>query len=86
VRTTIRLPDDLLFAVKRLAAERGTTLTALIESSLRKTVAGPSAPVRKPPVRLTTCGGQGLQPGVDLDDSAALRDRMEEAAALPRQR
>jgi len=29
-----------------------------------------------PPVRLTTCDGNGLQAGVDLDDTAALLDLM----------
>jgi hypothetical protein len=29
-------------------------------------------------VRLRTFRGRGLQPGVDLDDSAGLLDRMEE--------
>jgi hypothetical protein len=34
------------------------------------------APEREP-VRLPTFDGDGLQPGVDLDDSAALLDLME---------
>ncbi len=33
------------------------------------------------PVRLPTCEGRGLQPGVDLHDSAALSERMERADA-----
>ncbi len=32
---------------------------------------------RRTPVTLTTFGGSGLQPGVDLDDSAALLDLMD---------
>ena len=32
-RTTLRLPEDLLKEAKKRAAERGTTLTALVESS-----------------------------------------------------
>ena len=34
-RTTIRLDDQLLKEAKRLAADLGTTLTAVIEESLR---------------------------------------------------
>jgi len=31
MRTTVRLPDDLLLRAKRKAAEEGRTLTSLIE-------------------------------------------------------
>jgi hypothetical protein len=33
-------------------------------------------------VKLTTFGGNGVQAGVDLDDSAALLDLMEESGDL----
>jgi Arc/MetJ family transcription regulator len=76
MRTTIRLDDDLLARAKRTAAERGTTLTALIEDALRRALApGPGTDRNRP--ALPTVRGDGLQPGVDLDDSAALLDRME---------
>lgn len=35
MRTTVRLPEDLLKRAKRKAAASGTTLTALIEEGLR---------------------------------------------------
>jgi Arc/MetJ family transcription regulator len=76
MRTTIRLDDDLLARAKRAAAERGTTLTALIEDALRRALAPrPSADRSRPP--LPTVRGDGLQSGVDLDDTAALLDRMD---------
>jgi len=77
MRTTLRLDDDLLDQAKRYAAENGMTLTALIDQTLREAlsrgeqVAGSKAP------QLPTYRGRGLQPGVDLDDSAALLDLME---------
>ena len=77
MRTTINLPDDLLKSLKRRAAERGTTVTALIEDSLRAALAERSLRARPKPIRLKTYGQGGLQPGVDLDDSAALLDLME---------
>jgi plasmid stability protein len=77
MRTTINLPDDLLKSLKRRAAERGTTVTALIEDSLRAALAERSPRARPEPVRLKTYGQGGFQPGVDLDDSAALLDLME---------
>ena len=76
VRTTIDLPDDLLVELKKRAASSRRTLKAIIEDSLRQAVArrGPGRKTR--PVRLTTYGEGGLQPGVDLDDGAALLDLM----------
>ncbi len=80
MRTTIRLDDELLKAARRLAAETGRTLTAVIEDAVREAVARRHAPAARRPVTLPTRGGQGLQPGVDLDDSRALLDRMSEPA------
>lgn len=87
MRTTVRLPDNLLLDAKRFAANSGSTLTALIERSLRETLARLRAPApTRSPVRLTTCGGQGPRPGVDLDNSAALLDLMEETSDLQQRR
>lgn len=76
MRTTIRLDDDLLTRAKRTAAERGTTLTALIEDALRRVLAPGPGPQGDPPPP-PTFSGDGLQPGVDLDDTAALLDLMD---------
>ena len=75
MRTTIRLADDLLVQAKKTAVERGMTLTALIDTALRKEIA-PSNVVRTP-IRLPTYGRGGTLPGVDLDDSAGLLEVME---------
>lgn len=77
MRTTIRLDDDLLLRAKRAAVERGTTLTAVIEDALRRALASDVQP-RRPPASLPTYRGDGLLPGVDLDDTASLLDVMEE--------
>jgi hypothetical protein len=77
MRTTVRLDDKLLSDAKALAARSGRTLTAVIEDALRETLAR-SADVPPRRVKLPASrGGQGLQPGVDLDDTAALLDLME---------
>lgn len=83
MRTTIRLSDYLLQEAKAHAVQSGKTLTAVIEDALRESLARQNArrPVR-PPVKLTTVAGQGLQPGVDLDDSATLLQLMEQADDL----
>jgi hypothetical protein len=77
MRTTIYLPDDLLAQAKKLAAESHTTVTALIEDALKERFARRKRSPKSKAVKLTTYGAGGLQPGVDLDDSAALLDIME---------
>jgi len=78
MRTTIRLDDRLLREAKQRATESGVTLTALIEESLRERLQRRGDRVRATtPVRLRTCGGSGLLPGVDLDDAASLLDIMD---------
>ena len=77
MRTTIRLDDELLAQAKQLAAQSGRTLTAVIEDALREALARRQQAQKRPRVRLPTFAGQGLLPGVDLDDSASLLDLME---------
>ena len=77
MRTTVRLPDDLMRQVKRLAAETDRTLTQLIEDSLRAALARRARPIEQEPFRMQTFGKGGVRPGVDLDNSAALLDIME---------
>jgi hypothetical protein len=78
MRTTVRLDQGLLERARKEAARRGVTLTSLIEDGLQLILRRPLKPTR-PPVSLPECrAGGGTQPGVDLNDSAALLDRMEE--------
>jgi hypothetical protein len=79
MRTTIRLDDQLLREIKQLAAQTGQTLTAVIEEALREMLVRRQQMAERQPVKLITASGQGLQPGVDLDDSAALLDLMDKA-------
>jgi Arc/MetJ family transcription regulator len=76
MRTTIRLDDDLLAKAKHAALERGTTLTAVIEDALRRALA-PTTAEAADDVELPRFRGDGLQPGVDLDDTASLLDLMD---------
>jgi hypothetical protein len=79
MRTTVRLNERLLAEAKRLAAQTGRTLTAVIEDALRQALADAKPSKRSHPPKLPTFRGQGLQPGVDLDDTAALLGLMEES-------
>jgi hypothetical protein len=78
MRTTVRLDDALLEQAKREASRRQETLTAFIERGLRLALAQSSArPRRKRVVLPVSRAGGGVLPGVDLNDSAALLDIME---------
>jgi hypothetical protein len=78
MRTTVRLDDELLREAKALAARRGRTLTALIEDGLREQLRRAEATPAREEVELPTWSGGGLRPGVDLDDSAATWDLLDE--------
>jgi hypothetical protein len=80
MRTTVRVDDELLREAKQLAARTGRTLTAVIEDALRETFSRQHGPAERT-VELPTFRGGGLQPGVDLDDSAALLELMDRADA-----
>jgi hypothetical protein len=79
MRTTVRLDEALLRAVKAEALRRGETVTALIERGLRLVLAGsgrraPSRPRVHLPVSRAT---GGTRRGIDLDNSAAVLDVLE---------
>ena len=76
MRTTVRIDPRLLAAAKRLAIETNRSLTAVIEDALREVVGRRRRPARRA-ASLTIVGGRGVNPGVDLDDSAALLEVME---------
>jgi hypothetical protein len=73
------MDDHLLVEAKKLAAETGRTLTAVIEDALRETLGRRAKNTQADLVRLPTFRGKGLQPGVDLDDNASLLDLMDQS-------
>jgi hypothetical protein len=79
MRTTVRLDDALLEQAKREASRRRATLTSLIEQGLRLVLAQ-SRTAREPRRRVVlpvSRAAGGVLPGIDLNDSAALLDVME---------
>ena len=79
MRTTIRLDEDLLRRAKRRALDTHRTLNAVIEDALRAALArGKARQVREAFHLPVSHGMGGVQPGVDLDNSAALLDLMEQ--------
>jgi hypothetical protein len=77
MRTTINLDDALLAEAKQVAARTGQTLTAVVEDALRQSLHRRHQVTRRA-IELPVFGEGGTRPGVDLDDSAALLDLMEE--------
>jgi hypothetical protein len=72
MKTTIDLSDALFEKTKRAAAQRGTTMRALIEEGLRLVL--DREPAKKPFVmRDARVKGNGLQPGIRPGDWPQLR-------------
>jgi hypothetical protein len=72
MRTTVRLPEDLMRRAKEKAHREGLTLTAFIEEGVRLAIArkGPAkAKYRFPPISSAT---GGVLPGVDTIKTADL--------------
>jgi hypothetical protein len=78
MQTMIQLDDALLAQAAKLAREKGYDLSHLIEETLREKIAPQASVAPQPFVRLTTVGGEGIRPGVDLNNSAALLAVMEQ--------
>lgn len=76
MRTTLTLDDQLLIAAKHRAIEENVSLTRVIETALRESLAKPKT--RSETIRLITASGPGVKPGVDLDNGRSLRDIMDD--------
>jgi len=75
MRTTVNIPDHLYVETRRLAAERRTSVTALLEEALRSIVA--EARQARPPRsdrELPVMDGGQLRKGIDLTDTSELWD------------
>jgi len=76
MKTTIELPDELLIAAKKRAAENRETLREIFERGLRSELRGRGGGKRsggRRPVRWVTAQG-GLPPGLEVSD----REKMHE--------
>lgn len=73
-RTTLILPDELMRELKRRAAERGETLSAVVEETLRRGLATPRTPMTVEPLPTYDMG----RPRADLADRDDLYRVMEE--------
>jgi hypothetical protein len=73
MKTTIDIADPLLRRAKRLAAQRHTTLKAVVEEALRNALEQDARERRPKPLRTHTFRGRGLQRGLSWDDWNTLR-------------
>jgi hypothetical protein len=81
MRPTVPLDPDLLHEIKLAAAEDRTTMTALLEQAVRELLARRRQSHPRPRVPLPTYPEWGLQPGVDLNNTAALLDLLDRGDA-----
>jgi predicted transcriptional regulator len=76
MKTTIEINDALFHQAKQLAAQRRTTLRAIVESALHHFLdargPGSHSPFR---LRRHSFRGRGLQAGLSEEDWATIRER-----------
>ena len=78
MRTTVRLDERLLRDAKAEALRRGETVTALIERGLRLVLAAGRGRGRRTRITIPVSRATGgTHPGVDLNDSSAVIDRLD---------
>ncbi len=80
MQTTIQLDEAVLDQATKLAQAKGCDLSGLIEEMLRDKIMLNPPVARQPFLRLTTVGGEGIRPGVDLNNSSALFALMEQGS------
>ena len=78
MRTTVSIPDPLLHNARKRAAERGVTLSVVVEDALRKDLAHDRVTPEKR-FQLYTVRGRLVQPNLDLDRTSALLTADDEA-------
>jgi hypothetical protein len=78
MRTTVRLSEELLRKAKKQAAEKGQTLTSLIEEGLKIVLAEPGHPRRRARIQLPISRATGgTMPGIDLNRTSDLEEQMD---------
>ena len=80
MRTTVNIDEHLLREIREVSVRTNRSVSEIIEEGVRTYLAGTRRRGAAAKVKLPTFGEGGLQPGVDLDDSAALLSIMEESS------
>ena len=74
MKTTVELPDALLSEARRIAEREGTTLRAVLEDALRKSIDARRKTASSFKLRLVTFRGDGLHPQAGEGAWERLRD------------
>ncbi len=72
MRTTISIDDQLGKAARERAAGANMSFSALVSRALREFLWKEDIREESPPFQLITAGGEGIQPGIDLDRTSDL--------------
>ncbi len=83
MKTAKELEEDLQTGVERDAAAPAGSSTKSVEKALPETRAKLAHQAERRWVTLTTVKGRGMRPGIDLDSSSSLLQRMEEQESFP---
>ena len=83
MRTTVRLPDELLQRAKAAAAREGTTLTELIERGLRIVLQKPATRAERTYPPVSSQVGRQL---VNVTKTSELLELLDEDVALEKRR
>ncbi len=79
MKTTLLLDDEVHRQAKLASARLGIPLTKFIEEAIRLRINNESAPRTEPLRELPVCNSKGgVQPGVDLDNTAELLNILEQ--------
>jgi hypothetical protein len=81
MRTTVAIDDNVLAAAKVRAREQRTTLGRLVETALRRELAGAERPATIPLPVFTS--GNGPRPGVDFRSNRALAEVLDDPTGAP---
>jgi hypothetical protein len=85
VRTTVNIDDALLAIAKRRAAERGWTVSEVIDAALRRELADRPTPRVTPSIVVFT-DGTGPAPGVDVASNSAMLGALDDDVEPDRRR
>jgi len=80
VRTTLNISDDLLAEAKVLAVRTHRPIGAVVDDALRVLFRREGPHAAAEPWTFPTSGAGGLQPGVNLEDTEALADLLDDNA------
>jgi len=72
MKTTIELPNALAAEARALAREQNTTLRELMVEGLRAEIERRHATAPRIDFFFTTSGGDGLTPGLEMDEAMAM--------------